>query len=220
MSTIDATSHGIAVLDIHDGRWGIWQVSAVAFTGPLRATATNAVVSDGFDERAFRSLTYKRQILLTARAEQACDEPQVFDAPMFDPDTFVAHCTSWVDILQDMFWQENDRRAAYNRTKVAERKAARSAGQVPPDYQRQAPLLDIDWPACPDPDVWKTSKGCTDPVNAEALRVANGCIKLLNFWIDIENDRLRKSRKYLNGAGGPTVRPWPTLASEWVSDSD
>ncbi len=208
----DSVMHGIAVLDIHGDRWAIWQVSAVALTGPLRAAPTNAVVTDGFDERVFQSLAYKRPVYLTARARKHCTEDTVLKAAQFDPDVFIEDCRSWVDLLQDMFWAENERRAAYNTTTVKARKEARLTGAPIPDYQRQAPLLDIDWPAPPLASTWESAADCVEPVNQEALRVANGCIRLLNYWLDIENDRLRKSRTYFNGVGGPLVRSWPVPA--------
>jgi hypothetical protein len=204
--------HGIAVLDIHEDRWAMWQVSANAVRGPLRATTTNAVVTDGFDERVFHSLAYKRPVYLTARARKHCTEDIVMEAPQFDPEAFIADCTSWIDLLQDMFWAENDRRAAYNSERVEARKEARATGAPLPEYRRQAPLLDIDWPAPPIPAAWETAVDCVDPVNQEALRVANGCVRLLNYWIDIENDRLRKSRTYFNGVGGTAIRSWPVSA--------
>ena len=64
----------------------MWQVSANAMRGPLRATSTNAVVTDGFDERVFHSLAYKRPVYLTARARKHCNEKVVLDAPQFDRD--------------------------------------------------------------------------------------------------------------------------------------
>jgi hypothetical protein len=213
MSESEAVVHGIAVLDIHEGRWAIWQVSALALTGSLRASATNAVVTEGFDERVFHSLSYKRPVLMTSRAQKHCTEPVVLEAPAFDPDVFVSDCTSWVDLLQDMFWAENDRRASHNAAKVKARKEARAAGEPLPEYQRQAPLLDIDWPAPPAASAWESTVECVEPVNKEALRVANGCIRLLNYWLDIENDRLRRSRKYFNAVGGPSVRSWPVPAA-------
>lgn len=213
MSSSEAVMHGIAVLDIHDDRWAVWQVSAVALTGPLRAAPTNAVVTDGFDERVLHSLTYQRPVYLTARARKHCSEDIVLGAPQFDPKVFIADCTSWVDLLQDMFWAENERRAAHNTATVKARKEARATGAPLPEYQRQAPLLDIDWPAPPLPSAWESAVDCVDPVNQEALRVANGCIKLLNYWLDIENDRLRKSRTYFNGVGGSSIRSWPVPAA-------
>jgi hypothetical protein len=213
MSESEVVVHGIAVLDIYEGRWAVWQVSALALTGSLRASATNAVVTDGFDERVFHSLSYKRPVLMTSRAQKHCTEPAVLEAPAFDPEVFVSDCTSWVDLLQDMFWAENDRRAAHNAAKVKARKEARTAGKPLPEYQRQAPLLDIDWPAPPAASAWESTVECVEPVNKEALRVANGCIRLLNYWLDIENDRLHRSRKYFNAVGGPLVRSWPVPAA-------
>ncbi|WP_157356959.1 hypothetical protein [Arthrobacter sp. U41] len=213
MPTSETVVHGIAVLDIHEDKWAIWQVSAMSLTGSLRASATNAVVTDGFDERAFRSLSYKRPVLLTSRARKHCTEAVVLETPEFDPEVFVSDCTSWVDLLQDLFWAENDRRASHNSHKVQARKKARAAGEPLPEYQRQGPLQDIDWPAPPLPSVWASSVECVEPVNTEALRVANGCIQLLNYWLEIENDRSRASRKYFNGVGGSAVRSWPVPAT-------
>jgi hypothetical protein len=213
MSKSEAVVHGIAVLDIYEDRWAIWQVSALALTGSLRASATNSVVTDGFDERVFRSLSYKRPVLMTSRARKHCTEAAVLEATAFDPEVFVSDCTSWVDLLQNIFWTENDRRTAYNTDKVKARKEARAAGAPLPEYKRQAPLQDIDWPAPPVASAWQSMVECVEPVNKEALRVANGCIRLLNYWLDIENDRLRRSRKYFNGVGGPAVRSWPVPAA-------
>lgn len=214
MDTSDAATRGIAVLDIHDGSWALWQISTNSFAGPLRATATNAVVTDGFDEKAFHSLTYSRPLLMTARARQKCTEHTVLDAPGFDPAGFLNECRSWVDLLQSMFWAENERRAAYNTQKVQQRQEARKAGTTLPGYQRQTQLGDIDWPAPPPASAWETDTDCGDPVNREALRVANGCIGLLNYWLEIEADRTRKARKYFNGIGGPAVRHWPVPAPD------
>lgn len=213
MPTSEAVVHGIAVLDIHENRWAIWQVSAMSLTDSPRASATNAVVTDGFDERVFRSLSYKRPVLLTSRARKHCTETVVLEASAFDPKVFVRDCTSWVDLLQDLFWLENDRRAAHNADKIQARKNARAAGEPLPEYQRQGPLQDIDWPAPPLPSVWASTVECVEPANREALRVANGCIQILNYWLEIENDRLRASRKYFNGIGGPAVRSWPVPAT-------
>lgn len=209
MAQEDTTPHGIAVLDIHGGRWALWQVSVTSMTGPLRAMNTNAVVSDGFDEKAFLSLSYHRPVLLTARARQVCDVPMVLEAAQFDPEEFIALCDSWVDLLQGMFWAENDRRAALNAKNAQHRKAAKAAGLPVPEYQRLGPLKDIDWPGVPPASSWATEAGARDPVTVEALRVANGCARLLNFWLEIEADRTRKTRTYLEGIGGPDVRQWP-----------
>ena len=209
-----AHNQGVAILDIHDGRWALWQVSVDTFTGPLRASATNAVTSDGFDENAFRSLSGGRQLFLTARAEEKCVEPQVLQAPRFDPEAFIADCRSWVNLLQDLFWAENERRSAYNEGRVQERKAARAAGLPVPDYKRQAPLLDIDWPAPPLSSAWESDQDCSEPVSVEALRIANGCIRLLNYWLEIETDRTRRTRTYFEGIGGARVRAWPVPAPE------
>ncbi|MCC5781838.1 hypothetical protein CRM73_02555 [Kocuria sp. CCUG 69068] len=210
MAEKDPTPHGITVLDIHDGRWALWQVSATTMNGPLRATNTNAVVTDGFDEKAFLSLTYRRPVLLTARARQVCTKPLVLEAAQFDPEEFIADCDAWIDLLQGMFWAENDRRAALNAENARRRKEAKAAGLPAPESKRLAPLKDIDWPGVPPASSWSTDTDSPEPVEIEALRVANGCARLLNFWLDIETDRTRKTRQtYLNAIGGPIVRRWP-----------
>lgn len=210
MTERDATPHGITVLDIHDGRWALWQVSATTMNGPLRATSTNAVVTDGFDEKAFLSLTYRRPVLLTARAGQVCTEPIILEAAPFDPEQFIADCDAWINLLQGMFWAENDRRAEANAENARRRKEAKAAGAPAVEYKRLAPLKDIDWPGAPPASSWSTDTDSPEPVTVEALRVANGCARLLNFWLDIETDRTRKTRQsYLNGIGGPVVRRWP-----------
>ncbi|MFJ4027457.1 hypothetical protein ACIPWF_09705 [Paenarthrobacter sp. NPDC089989] len=212
MPVIGADVHGIAVLDVHDGRWAVWQVSTASLTGSGRAGSTNAVVTDGFDERVFRSLTYNRPIFLTSRAQKHCQERVVLEATAFLPEEFLADCASWTGYLQGLFWAENDSRREYNANMAAARKEAKAAGLPLPEFQRRAPLQDIDWPAPPLQSVWESSPACEDPVNVEALRVANGCIQLLNYWQEIESDRLKKSRSYFKEAGGPVARPWPSQA--------
>ncbi|KUG51719.1 hypothetical protein AVL61_15880 [Kocuria rosea subsp. polaris] len=219
MAQEDTTPHGITVLDIHGGRWALWQVSVTTMTGPLRAMNTNAVVADGFDEKAFLSLTYHRPVLLTARARQVCDVPVVLEAAQFDPEEFIALCDSWVDLLQGMFWAENDRRAALNAENAQHRKDAKAAGRPAPEYQRLAPLKDIDWPGVPPASSWSTDTESQEPVTVEALRVANGCARLLNFWLEIEADRTRKARTYLKGIGGPQVRHWPQPTPSAAAES-
>lgn len=214
MPSTDLAVHGIAVLDVLEGRWAIWQVSTPPMTGSARAASTNAVVTDGFDERVFRSLSYKRPIIMTARAQKHCQEDAVLEATAFEPDVFLADCASWIDRLQDLFWAENENRKDYNASMAKARREAKAAGGTLPEYQRRAPLQDIDWPAPPHAAAWESSPDCEDSVNKEALRVANGCIQLLNYWLEIENDRLRKSRTYFKGIGGPALRPWPEPASD------
>jgi hypothetical protein len=214
MPTANTAVHGIAVLDIHDGKWAIWQVSTAQITGSGRAESTNAVVTDGFDERVFRSLSYQRPVVMTSRAQKHCQEQAILEAPTFEPDAFLADCSSWIDLLQDLFWAENENRNEYNAGMTKARKDAKAAGRPLPQYQRRAPLQDIDWPAPPHPHVWESSPDCDDPVNKEALRVANGCIQLLNYWREIENDRLRKSRSYFYGTGGLSPRAWPESATK------
>lgn len=209
MAQEDTTPHGITVLDIHGGQWALWQVSVTTMSGPLRATNTNAVVTDGFDEKAFLSLTYHRPVLLTARAGRVCDEPMVLDSTRFDPEEFIGLCDSWIDLLQGMFWAENDHRAALNAKNAQHRKDAKAAGLPVPEYKRLAPLKDIDWPAVPLASSWVTDVESPHPVTVESLRVANGCAGLLNFWLEIEADRTRKTRTYLKGIGGPKMRQWP-----------
>ncbi|AOY74201.1 hypothetical protein ARZXY2_4702 (plasmid) [Arthrobacter sp. ZXY-2] len=209
--------HGIAVLDIQDGRWAIWQVSTASITGSGRAGSTNAVVTEGFDEGVFLSLTYNRPVFLTSRAQKHCQERVVMEATAFVPEDFLADCASWTDHLQELFWAENDSRREYNASMAAARREAKASGLPLPDFQRRAPLQDIDWPAPPPARVWESSPACEDPVNVEALRVANGCIQLLNYWQEIENDRLKKSRSYFKEAGGPASRPWPTPAPKLVN---
>lgn len=149
MTERDATPHGITVLDIHDGRWALWQVSATTMNGPLRATSTNAVVTDGFDEKAFLSLTYRRPVLLTARARQVCTEPIILEAAPFDPEQFIADYDAWINLLQGMFWAENDRRAEAKAENARRRKEAKAAGAPAVESKRLAPLKDIDWPGAP-----------------------------------------------------------------------
>ncbi|MCP1415432.1 hypothetical protein [Paenarthrobacter sp. A20] len=218
MPATGSNAHGIAVLDVHDGRWAVWQVSTASLTGSGRAGSTNAVVTEGFDERVFLSLTYNRPVFLTSRAQKHCQERVVLDTTAFVPEDFLRDCASWVDYLQGLFWAENDSRREYNATTATARKEAKAAGLPLPDFQRRAPLQDIDWPAPPLSSVWESSPACEDPVNVEALRIANGCIQLLNYWQEIENDRLKKSRSYYKGAGGPVARPWPTRAPESVDN--
>lgn len=216
MPAIGSDVHGIAVLDIHNGRWAVWQVSTASFTGSGRAGSTNAVVTEGFDERGFLSLAYNRPVILTSRAQKHCQESVVLAATAFVPEEFIADCTSWIDYLQGLFWAENDSRREYNASVAKARKDAKTAGLPLPDFQRRAPLQDIDWPAPPLPRFWESSLACEDPVNVEALRVANGCIQLLNYWQEIESDRLKKSRSYFREAGGSVLRPWPTPSPKTV----
>ena len=208
-----AVPHGIAILDIHEGRWALWQVSVNAAGGPMRASSTNAIVTDGFDGAAFDCVSYNRPLLLSERALAACREQRVLDSVRLKPEVFLQDCESWVAALQQDFWDENDRRLAHNLQLSADRKAAKAAGAQVPDTKRLAPLQDIDWPAPPPSSAWESDPACTKPVSEEALRMARGCIRLLNYWLDIESDRTRKNRSYFHDAG-TVIRPWPIPANE------
>ena len=221
MPPVDTTPRGVTVLDIHAGQWALWQVSVTTIEGPLRATSTNAVITDGFDEKAFLSLAYQRPVLLTARAALVCTEPMVHEAPQFDPESFIEKCRAWTDLLQEKFWAENDRRVALNAEKARDRKEAKAAGLHDPDpeYKRLAPLKDMDWPAAPPTGSWTTEGNSTEALNVEALRVANGCARLLNYWVEIEVERTNKRRTYFEGVGEPTVRRWPVPISSDVEEA-
>lgn len=208
-----AVPHGVAVLDIHDGRWALWQVSVHPTGGPMRASSTNAIVTDGFDAAAFDCVSYNRPLLLSERALIACDEQRVLDSARMKPKDFLRDCESWVSSLQQTFWNENDRRLAHNVQVAEDRKAARAAGLLVSDMKRLAPLQDIDWPAPPPSSVWESDPLSTKSASEEALRIARGCIQLLNYWLDIESDRTRKSRPYFHRAGA-AIRPWPSPAKE------
>jgi hypothetical protein len=208
-----AVPHGIAVLDIHEGRWAWWQVSMSSAGGPLRASPTNAIVTEGFDGAAFDCVSYNRPVLLSERALIACREQRVLDSVRLRPDIFLQDCESWVSALQQTFWDENDRRLAHNLQLSADRKAAKAVGAPVADTKRLAPLQDIDWPAPPPSSAWESDAACTRPVSEEALRIARGCIRLLNYWLDIESYRTRKNRSYLHDAS-TRIRPWPSPAIE------
>ena len=208
-----AVPHGVAVLDIYDGRWALWQVSANSATGPMRASSTNAIVTDGFDAAAFDCVSYNRPVLLSERALIACDEQRVLDSARMKPEVFLQDCESWVSSLQQIFWDENDRRLAHNIQVSEARKAAKAEGALVPEMKRLAPLQDIDWPAPPPSSAWESDSGCTKPASEEALRIARGCIRLLNYWLDIESDRTRKNRSYFHSVDN-AIRPWPSPASK------
>jgi hypothetical protein len=208
-----AVPHGIAVLDIHDGRWALWQVSVNSSSGPLRASSTNAIVTDGYDRAAFDCVAYNRPVLLTERAQIACSEQYVLDSVKMNPETFLGDCDSWVTSLQQLFWDENDRRLAHNLLLTERRKAAKATGALVPETKRLAPLKDIDWPAPPPSSMWESDPACTEPASEEALRIARGCIRLLNYWLDIESDRTRKNRSHFHGAG-TAIRTWPIPVQE------
>ena len=179
----------------------------------MRASSTNAIVTDGFDGAAFDCVSYNRPVLLSERALIACQEQRVLDSVRLKPEVFLQDCESWVSALQQTFWDENDRRLAHNLQLSADRKAAKATGALGPDTKRLAPLQDIDWPAPPPSSVWESDPACTKPVSEEALRIARGCIRLLNYWLDIESDRARKSRPYFHDAG-TAIRPWPSAAND------
>lgn len=208
-----AAPHGISVLDIHAGKWALWQVSTHSAGGPVRASATNAIVTDGFDARAFDCVTYNRPILLTERASAACSEQRVLDTVTLQPHVFLQDCESWVSSLQQKFWDENDRRLVHNAQIAEERKAAKTAGTPLPTTKRLAPLQDIDWPAPPPSSLWETDPDCIETASSEALRISKGCIQLLDYWLGIESDRTRKNRAYFHEAG-TDIRSWPTPAQE------
>ena len=213
MSAHIAVPHGIAVLDIYDGQWALWQVSVNSAGGPVRASSTNAIVTEGFDAAAFDCISYNRPLLLTERALIVCREQPVLDAIRLQPDAFLRDCEHWVSSLQQIFWDENDRRLAHNLQNSADRKAARAAAAPLPETKRLAPLVDIDWPAPPPPSAWESDTACSESASSEALRIAKGCIRLMNYWLDIETDRTRKNRIYFHGAG-IAVRAWPVPAQE------
>lgn len=208
-----AVPHGIAVLDIHDGRWALWQVSVNSSSGPLRASSTNAIVTDGYDRAAFDCAAYNRPVLLSERAQIACSEEYVLDSVRMNPETFLRDCDSWVSSLQHVFWDENDRRLDHNVLLTERRKAAKATGAPLPETKRLAPLQDIDWPAPPPSSLWESDPACTKPAPEEALRIARGCIRLLNYWLDIESDRTRKNRPHFHGAG-TAIRTWPMPVQE------
>lgn len=217
MDSVEAEPYGVVVLDIHEGIWALWQVSVDGSKGPLRATATNAVVSRGFNESAFRSLSGDRQLLLTSRAEKECTVPLVVESVRFVPEAFTTMCVSWVDMLEDSFQAENLRRSTFNSDMARERKDARAAGAETKKYMRKSPLVGVDWPVPPPISAWKSDAGCTEAAVGEALRIANGCIRLINYWLDIEANRTHRGRSYFKGVGGNKVRAWPVPVNEEIN---
>ena len=203
----DGQPFGIAVLDVHEGKWAIWQVSVDSFYGRLRASTTNAVVRDHFERTEFEALVGNRQLLVTPRAAVACPEADIAGPELFNGQRFADLCGSWIDLLDGMFRAENKRREAENER----RKEAKRAG-TGGTYTKLSPLLDLGLPGLPAEALWTSDAACVEEARVEALRVANGCVRLLDYWLDIEAARTRKNRTYFNGVGGPEIRLWPCEA--------
>lgn len=106
---------GITVVDSYRDEWAYWQVSVSTFNGPATTVATNAVTGIGFDKTAFRSLSWNRPVLVSARAHRAYDNSAVEDAEHVNMDELLEQAYSWTNYLQDLFWRENDRRTDANR---------------------------------------------------------------------------------------------------------
>lgn len=217
MNRVESAPYGVAVLDIHDGIWALWQVSVDGSKGPMRATPTNAVVSNGFSESAFRSLSGDRELLLTSRAEKECTVPLVLESIRFVPDIFIATCASWVEMLEECFQAENHRRRTFNSDMARERKEARAAGTKLKGYARKSQLVGVDWPVAPPTSAWISDVDCTEAAVGEALRIANGCVRLIDYWLDIELHRTHRSRAYFKGVGGDRVRAWPVQVQEEIN---
>lgn len=209
MKIQDEPPYGIAVLDVYQNQWALWQVSVDSFYGRLRASTTNAVVRDHFIREEFESIVGNRQLLLTVRAAAVCAPDDVTGPELFDGHQFTNACAAWIDALDGMFSEENRRRMEENQR----RKQAKRAG-LPGPYTTLAPLLDPGWPGAPDEADWTSAASCSAGATAESLRLANGCVRLLNYWLDIEAARTRKNRAYFNGLGGPEIRLWPTKIPE------
>jgi hypothetical protein len=210
---MDRAPLGIAVVDAFQDDWAFWQVSVSAFNGPVRAEATNAVTSHGFDKNAFESLSWNRPVLVSARARAGYDNSDLADVEKADMGQLLESAYSWTNHLQDLFWQENDRRKRMNQVAVQQRKEARQRGEaVPAKYNRLTRLQDIDWPAPPPADLWSSHELSTESPRSEALRLARGCVSLLNYWLEIERERTKKNRKYFSDTGGPNIRLWPVPA--------
>lgn len=203
----DGQPFGIAVLDVYESKWAIWQVSVDSFYGRLQASTTNAVVRDRFERGEFESLVGNRQLLLTPRATTVCAEDDVVGPDLFDGQHFAELCASWIELLDGMFLAENERREEENQR----RKEAKQRGTGGP-YTKLAPLLDLGLPGLPSESLWTSTSSCVEEARVEALRVANGCVNLLNYWLDIETARTRKNRTYFKGVGGPEIRIWPCEA--------
>jgi hypothetical protein len=174
---VAAIARGIAVLDIHQGRWGLCHVSVAADASPLQITTAENIISDGFIPSVFQAMTRGRPLLLTDRARRHCDESSVLEAMMFDPTAFLAHCTLWMDILQEMAWQEYDRQM---------QDAAHSPSSGPAHHD--LPLM--AWPPCRRPEAWMSAQNPSHSVERELRRISTGCAGLLNLWISIETERL------------------------------
>lgn len=205
----DGPPFGIAVLDVYQDQWALWQVSVDSFYGRLRASTTNAVVRDRFIREEFESVVGNRQLLLTPRATAECPPDDVAGPEPFDGHQFINACASWIEALDGLFLQENARREEENER----RKEAKKAG-LPGPFTKLAPLQDIGWPGMPAETEWTSEPTCQAEARFEALRMANGCVRLLDYWLDIEITRTRKNRAYFNCLGGPDIRLWPTQIPE------
>lgn len=203
----DVSPFGIAVLDVYQNQWALWQVSVDSFYGRLRASTTNAVVRDHFNRDEFESLVGNRQLLVTPRAAAECPAETIAGPVVFDGHHFTNVCASWIDVLDGMFLAENGRREEENER----RKEAKKLGLSGP-FTKLAPLLDVGWPGMPAEKEWTSQPDCKTEARLEALRLANGCVRLLDYWLDIEIARTRKNRAYFNGLGGPDIRLWPISA--------
>ncbi|GAA1917232.1 hypothetical protein GCM10009688_22880 [Arthrobacter gandavensis] len=201
---------GIAVLDVYQNQWALWQVSVDSFSGRLRASKTNAVVRDRFNRAEFEALVGNRHLLMTPRAEVFVPEGAVDGPTRFSGEDFVSMSESWIDHLDGLFRTENERRLAENKAQAE----AKKSGQITGPLKKLSPLQDPGWPGAPDTSAWSSDLGCELDARAEALRLADGCVRLLDYWLDIEVARTKKNRTYFHGVGGPEVRTWPSPAPE------
>lgn len=206
----DRQPFGIAILDVYQGQWALWQVSVDNFSGRLRASKTNAVVRDRFNRVEFEALVGNRHLLLTPRAEATVPDEAVEGPTRFDGQGFVSACESWIDRLDGLFLAENERRAAENKLQAEAKKSGLIAGP----YKKLSPLQDPGWPGAPAPSAWSSDLACDVDARTEALRLADGCVRLLDYWLDIEVARTKKNRTYFNGLGGPELRIWPSPLPE------
>ena len=208
----DKQPFGIAVLDVHQDEWVLWQVSVDNFSGRLRASKTNAVVRDCFNRDEFESLVGNRHLLVTPRAEGVVSIGAIQGPSRFDGHDFVSVCESWIDHLDELFRAENERRLAENKLRAE----AKKSGELPGPYKKLSPLVDPGWPGAPAASAWSSDPTCEVDAVTEALRLANGCVRLLDYWLDIEVARTKKSRTYFDGVGGPEVRTWPSPLPEEI----
>lgn len=207
---MDIVPRGITVVDVEDDVWAYWQVSISSFNGPPRAVNTNAVVSTGFDKRSFESLAWQRPVLLSHRVLAGYDNHALLDANQADMDLLLEQSYDWVNYLDGLFWAENQRRVDHNQRQVVHRKAARKRGEtVPKKYERLGALQEISWPAPPSRNLWDTAQKSSAGPKEEAMRLAEACVRLLDYWLDIESERTKKTRKYFSETGGVDIRRWP-----------